>query len=69
MDNDTLTPAEVAKRLGVSAKTIIRYARSGLLKGEAERRGLLGKRRWRIERTSVEELVKRTEEHDNDSNA
>lgn len=60
---EELRAAEVARLLGVSVKTVARYCVSGVLRAKRERRGVLGRYRWMIERTSVNELVEQQRKH------
>lgn len=58
---ELIRTAEAAKLLSVCGKTVTRYCEAGLLRAERERRGVLGRYRWKIEKDSVEELLKRAE--------
>lgn len=63
---EELRAAEVARLLGVSVKTVARYCASGVLLARREQRGLLGRYRWMIARSSVDGLLKQQEKHNAD---
>jgi excisionase family DNA binding protein len=52
MDNEYLTPEEVATKLQVHIDTIRRWLRTGELPGMK-----IGKRQWRIRKTDIERYL------------
>lgn len=52
MDNEYLTPEEVATKLQVHIDTIRRWLRTGELSGMK-----IGKRQWRIRKTDIERYL------------
>ena len=57
MKAELLTTAEAGKRLGVSARTVQRAVRDGLLR--AKMGGIMGTRIVGVEPEAVDELIKR----------
>lgn len=56
--NETMTVRDAAKTLGISTKTVRRYVKSGLLAATREPIGFLGAFTLKIDKQSIEQLMK-----------
>jgi hypothetical protein len=61
---DIIGANEAARMLKVTRQTVMRYCTAGLIPAKKERRGHLGRWRWVMERSAVEEFIKAHEVRD-----
>ena len=62
MEANYLTPPEVAKRLGMSRSTIVRWVKQGIFSKVTKKNPLLPRSPWLIAESSVEEFEKTKKE-------